>query len=804
MPRITNRQHIDLAIALFLVLAPTAQAVPVPSRPRVAVFFQPGFPFNNQSTLVSPKEIADDLEKAGVATDLLGARDLSDPARLTTKTYAAVVLPYGNAYPQAAFPALRAFHRAGGALVLSGVPFTHAIRQDASGAWQDMGHESAPALFGAEGIGVGGFRDGIPGHTLVAGSDPLGLARLGLNWGDGHNTQTLDPATLPAANRVVPILVAHGQPIAALVVHGSPAVPGAVDVWTTNSLRGDDALVAYASVQLMARGTIAALASQKRLSAEEQTHALAVLDALPQPYVGTDLTLPAPPRPYVTLQPQMPAPARHLQVADVRRLPQDQVLLLASLQGIVNRRRPRIYLIAKDDDRFWLDQMQAQGQTDAPVFVANPLTLIHTFRHDISGAVVADPKVYVSPCVAVDIAGRDDLVIATPVLAQRLGLPIKSDLRGRFRNDADALRYARTTLLPHLNPYLTLCLDPTLLGAQVDDIIAARGTCFWVTGPAAQDRPGADMGAERAEVARTFAQMPLGAVVRGFWWHGDGAGLDETPGVSLGSRYGKITTVSDYVANYSVLSGTHLASLKQRPPPPTPRLDRSKVYIAITMSDGDNLCTWRDYFWHDFTDPLFGTFPLAFGMAPSLIDVAPVQARWYYEHAAPTTEFLCDVSGAGYIYPSDWGAALHAPDQALETFYGWTDTSMARMDMRTLRLMNVKTDDIARAGKALPQVRFLMPDYGLADETTYAQFTYTLPTGQPVFRGASDGPGAAKMADEIRRHAGAARPAFLNAFVYNWGTQLSDLTQMLALLGPEYVPVTPSQLNALYRQSGQK
>jgi hypothetical protein len=37
--------------------------------------------------------------------------------------------------------------------------------------------------------------------------------------------------------------------------------------------------------------------------------------------------------------------------------------------------------------------------------------------------------------------------------------------------------------------------------------------------------------------------------------------------------------------------------------------------------------------------------------------------------------------------------------------------------------------------------------------------------------------------------------------VWNWGSKLRDLKQMLAILGPEYVAVTPSQLHALYRQA---
>ena len=793
---------------LFLLAAPAHAAAPAP--PRVAVFSEPGFPAVNISALVSPAAVAADLQKAGLAVDVLPAAALGDPAVLNVKNYAAVVLPYGNAYPQAAFANLKAFHHAGGDFVLSGIPFTHAITRNAKGEWHDEGNDSDAALFGPNGVGVGGFRNGPQGSTSVADGDPLGLAPLGLDWGSGSDTQTLDTATLPPTDRVVPILVADGgggggaYPVSELVVHGDTEYPGAIDVWTPSGLRSDDALVAFAAEQMIVRGAVAALARQKLLSPAGRTKALAALDALPRPHVDANLTLPARTPLYPTLQPKLTPPARHLYVADVRRLPQEQTLLLASVQGIVNRRQPRIYLITGAEDQFWLDQMQAQFQTDKPVFVSDPLSLVQTFRAEIKGAVVPDPNVYVSPCIAVDIAGLNDLAIATPALASRLGLPIVSDLRGKFKDNAGALRYARTELLPHLNPFLSLCLDPSLLGAQVDDIIAARGSCFWITGPKAQGKPGANEAAERAEITRTFAQMPLNAVVRGFWWNGDGQGLDETPGVALASRYGKITTVSDYVADFSVASSIWLAGLKQKPQPPAPLLDRRKVYIAITLSDGDNFSPWRGVFREFMADPLYGAIPVAFGMGPSLLDTAPNQAQWYYAHAAPNTEFLCDVSGAGYIYPTDWAKALADRPAKLQEFYTLTSRYMDRLDMHTLRLMNVGTSDIATAGRDLPAVPFLMPDYGLAGENGYGQYTYTLPTGQPVFRGASDGPGGATLADEIRAHAGAARPAFLNAFVYIWGAHMANLKQMLSLLGPDYIPVTPTQLNTLYREAQQK
>lgn len=941
---------IHLLVALSGFVTRSAGAASATDAPRVAVFLQAGFPFYNVSPLVSPRNIAAALRASGVKADLLDTSALSDPALLNFRTYNAVVLPYGNTYPEAAFANLRAFHGGGGSLILSGVPFTHpvtrlgaenwavnhswsattrvvseahsgqsavqltgvttdwvgvsserhAVRprqsvsatawaQNVSGPdagndwfyirfysagsflsqhgaripvesqwqqvttdavapenatefdispqvrslhrvirlddvsaivegqpivlanagfetpgneWSDSGHSDGAALFGAQGIGVGNFADQPTASVSIAPGDLLGLKALGRIWPRDPDLQILDVASLPTGIEVQPLLLEGDKPAAALLIHRSGPFKGAVDAWTNHPATGD--FNAYDTEQLLARATIAALVEKGVLPISRKMPAFAALLKQPKPKLYANIKLPVVPRLYSTLQPKMPPPARHLYVADIRRLTPDQQLLLTSLQGLVNRTQPRIYLISADTDRFWLQQMQNQGDTDAPLEVAAPLSLVETFRSSIKGAVVSDPKVYISPNIAVSIAGLDDLVVATPALAGQLKLPIKSDLRGRFKDNAGALRYARTALMPRLNPYLSICLDPPLLGnGCLDQIIAAKGLAFWITGPKQQGLPGANMNAELAEIKEIFSHQPLNSVVRGFWWHGDGNGLDESAGVSLGSRFGKVTIVSDYVRNLSVFSGVPKASLKQPSQALPPPLDPSKVYIAFTMSDGDNASTWFGFFRKYFEDPLHGTIPIGWGMAPGLLDVAPTLAQWYYDRATPNDEFICDVSGAAYIYPPDWATALDDRPAALRSFYDWTQRGMERMDMKTIRLMNVRTEDIPQVGALLPKVPFLMPDYGWSGPKSYSEFTYTLPTGQPVFRAALEGQGQGpqEKADRLRRRAGAARPAFLNAFVWNWGSSLSDLQQMLTILGPDYVAVTPSQLNTLYRQA---
>jgi hypothetical protein len=944
-----------LATSLLLVAFPAA-AQPTPLR--VAVFSQRGFPAYGIGALPNPARIVADLRAAGIDAALL---DTDALAQIDARRFAAVILPYGNTFPEEAFAALRRFHQAGGSLVTTGIPFTHptarvgAERWDPSPGWghsvqvvpeprlrpgtfalevhgdpdrwtgatsarfsvqpgdtlvvsaqvravasarttdanpdrqdrlfvrffdadgrflqqdgpslataesvwravsgtvtapqraaaadlsvqvrrpgygywltrftmtrngaavtipnadlarrgttfADLGHDGDRALFGSQGIGIGGFAgpgSGDPAPSIVAPGDPLRLKGVIAEVARPNPPpQWLDPRSLPAGVRVVPAVGSASRPLVALVIHEKGPFAGAVDAWTFRANAGDTE--EYDTRQTLTRATVAALARRGVLSGSQRRTALTKLGALPRPAIYADLTLPTVPRRYTTFQPKMPPPARHLTTADVRKLSADDRLLLISLQGIVNRTQPRIYLIFDDDDRRWLDELQRQGVTDAPIVVDDPFSLLTLFRSAYRGAVVCDPRIYLSPCVAVALAGTDDLVIArTPTLAARHNLPVRVDLRGRFADDPAALRYVRTQLASRLDPYLTCSLDPAVFHeGGLDSLIAARGSVFWITGPRAQELPGADQAGEMEEVRALLAQMPLGAVVRGFWWHGDGIGLQEDAGVALGSRFGKVTLVSDLITNLSVHSGAPSEKLTQRPRPAPPALDPGKVYVAFTMSDGDNLCTWRGYFRRYFEDPARGTIPVGWGMGPALLDLAPTWMRWYYENATENDEFVCDVSGVAYMYPPSWGTALKDRDAAFRFFYGRTAEYMARTDMKTVRLMDVRADDIARVGPLLPGIDYLIPDYGHAGGTDYADLTYSLPGGQAIFRAATSGSGPAHFAEQIRARAGKDRPAFLNAFVWNWGSSLSDLKRTMELLGPDYVAVTPSQLNALYR-----
>ena len=145
--------------------------------------------------------------------------------------------------------------------------------------------------------------------------------------------------------------------------------------------------------------------------------------------------------------PQFPRPER-LDIADLTKLDGGDQALLTTLQGVVNRRQPRIWTLLATDgtDRTWLETIGVPQRS-----VEDPLSLVERYRQELSGAVVYDIDVPDSVNVATTLAGLRGAVIATPEQAESLQLTIVDDLRGRFSGPVDAYAWQLANLWPRCN-----------------------------------------------------------------------------------------------------------------------------------------------------------------------------------------------------------------------------------------------------------------------------------------------------------------------------------------------------------------
>ncbi|HEY8457979.1 MAG TPA: GxGYxYP domain-containing protein [Actinopolymorphaceae bacterium] len=161
--------------------------------------------------------------------------------------------------------------------------------------------------------------------------------------------------------------------------------------------------------------------------------------------------------------PRFAAPKR-LDVIDITKLSGDEQLLLGTLQGIVNRKEPRIYLIGLDaagqeGPTTWLESLRVPTTT-----YDDPMELVQAHRKTVRGMIVYDPEVPDSINVATTLAGLESAVAVGPELgsqlADRFGFETLTDLRGRFGSRIEAYEWQFAELWPRTTHRMLIGLPP--------------------------------------------------------------------------------------------------------------------------------------------------------------------------------------------------------------------------------------------------------------------------------------------------------------------------------------------------------
>ncbi|KAA6317710.1 hypothetical protein EZS27_032176, partial [termite gut metagenome] len=127
----------------------------------------------------------------------------------------------------------------------------------------------------------------------------------------------------------------------------------------------------------------------------------------------------------------------------------DDIHTFSTLQGIVNRSKPRLYLFYVENeginiDKYWWDKYRQTGEWLSTATVTNYqdiVALVTAFKDDIQGAVVYDPQVPATSNVASSIAGIDHLIavcydtnstsLYSRLITQEPKIPVKVWLVGK-------------------------------------------------------------------------------------------------------------------------------------------------------------------------------------------------------------------------------------------------------------------------------------------------------------------------------------------------------------------------------------
>lgn len=353
-----------------------------------------------------------------------------------------------------------------------------------------------------------------------------------------------------------------------------------------------------------------------------------------------------------------------------------EMYLFASLKGIVNRTRPRIF--SYEGDAFaegqytWLQSL-GLSWTEYP----NKWDLITKYRSEISGLIVYDPAQIHTVNLATVLAKDRKALIASPALLSRLtaapyNIPVVLDLRGQFTSKLQVYQTLYNTYWPNLDHRLLIGLNPDVHKAALREYATALGLATIWLDP--------NIAAESQLLNSFLSSMPAGANYMGWW-------PEEAPGVERGSIYGISTIASDWATNLTVHSGMSRA-VNVKPMPPKPAL-QNKIYVAFILSDGDNLQYVEHLMRKLWSNPDRGSVPIGWTLSPAMLDAMPGALNYYYQSSTNNDNLISGPSGYGYTYPNSW------PNQnLLNQFITKTQDYNQRAGFRVITIWNTITGGI--------------------------------------------------------------------------------------------------------------
>ena len=397
------------------------------------------------------------------------------------------------------------------------------------------------------------------------------------------------------------------------------------------------------------------------------------------------------------------APAPVLDCIDLGSASGGEVDLFVSLEGIVNRARPQIVCVNRREaeGKFtWLDFHKLHYT------VVKGYDALLNYRTNVTGLVVTDPAQPDTLNLATTMAGVNNELICDPGLLATLtnapyNFAIVDDLRGRFADHYEVYRYLYTNYWSRCTHRIFAGLGPTLHGHLRDYLIAVKSATVWL-GPGR---------AEDAELLRLFVSdmKPLGGVYMG-WWPGEGDGLEWI------AHYGIPVLASDFFCNATVFSGVaHAINIPEIPPPPPLE---NKVYVALILSDGDNIQYMQHAMEMDWENGVPGDIPIGWTASPLAVDLDPMMLDHYWSTATTNDCLLSGPSGAGYAHINHWSPANLAAYTRVSAPY------LQRSGLRVITVWDRVTDSVATSF-ATNCTNLL----GLADQSgTYSKVNLALRT----------------------------------------------------------------------------
>lgn len=334
-----------------------------------------------------------------------------------------------------------------------------------------------------------------------------------------------------------------------------------------------------------------------------------------------------------------------------------------SLQGLVNRREPHLYLMQRTPDKrmgsfyedHWLDyytrtfELPVERLDDADA-------VLDRYRNACAGYILYDIEdVIQTQNLAITRAGLEGLLPVAPDQERwmaRHGIPKRDDLRGRFANDIEAAEWALDNLWPycHKHLYANFCVHrPTryALHHELEDfVVYHRGLAL--------DLP---LSRQSRRTQRLYRRMLDEAKTPGVQMNWHCSCDQEKEYVAEAAERGFFTLCSLGTPNLTIHGGVGDPEAAYDQPIPEPadcRAEPGKVYVCFYNSDGDATWAMNNLHSGNWLAPERGRFKFGWGFLPLMVKLMPGMLRYYYETRTPNDCFWGPSSGLAYTYTHLW------------------------------------------------------------------------------------------------------------------------------------------------------
>ena len=264
--------------------------------------------------------------------------------------------------------------------------------------------------------------------------------------------------------------------------------------------------------------------------------------------------------------------------------------------------------------------------------------ILGKFKNKIAGYILCDDGENESVNVAISLCGILNAVAvqkSDEKLVKTEGLALVLDVTGK---DEKWLR--ESEYFDKLNKKIAVEQPMNMAPKLVDYAVMAGAYFSFYNGHSTEEH------------SEKFGFLDDGALVFGY-----NNTLGEIQTVDSFGRINACMIPSDHAFNLSTLSAFCKETAEQKTFPAEGKNPEKVHTVCFILSDGDNM-QWltNDFITSDrwYNSPLRGEFEMGWGLPATAIDVTAPVVDYLYDTMKPTDEFIMELSGLGYTFPSRW------------------------------------------------------------------------------------------------------------------------------------------------------